>query len=379
MAVASARPGFWLQHTSTEADLLLALADELAETPAGRPGVSLGPLNVPGRVTKLFERARMAGDAILDPHGHALDLPPTDRAEKHYPWLALEPRPATQEQWEEWMESALDHQMSSALRGSTPGPSFVMTPSPRIEANRGALELHPVVDAAVAVAAQTPTGTDCWMSVSVDRAYLREELHLTRLANAVLASPATGVVFRGSHAQLPPVDDRRYLFGLRELLQACASNHVRVYMPNSGWLGWLGMAWGAWGFSGGMSASSWGDRVPSPMTRPELPSLPYFEPLLFRSVPWRVHEQLVNEPGYRPCACTDCEQMGERHDLTLAKRHQLRHANDEATALAALTIPERRVSAAARLDEAIAFREGLSTAVAARIETGFLDRWRDLV
>jgi hypothetical protein len=379
VAVAPARPGFWLQHASNEARQLVVFADELAQTPPGRPGVAFAPVNAPRTLNELFERTRRAGDAILDPHGHALDLPPTKRAQQHFPWLAENPRPATQPQWEQWMQRALDHEQSAELRGAGPPPSFVMTPSPVIEAARGTLELYPVLDAAVAVASRQPAGTDCWLCVSVDRTYLREQPHLTRLANAMLATGATGFVFRCSHSQLPPVDDLRYLNGLREVTQACMANNIRIYLPNSGWLGWLAMAWGAWGFSGGMAAGTWVDRVRTPMTRPELPTLPYFEPQLLRSLPWRVHEQLVKEANYMPCTCLDCIQMGTNHDLTLAKRHQLRHAHNEGSALVAMPAAQRRASVANRLDAAIAFRDSLSTPTQGRVGAEFLDRWRALV
>lgn len=379
MAVATTRAGFWLQHAANEARQLVSLADELSHTPAGRPGIAFGPVNAPQTLNGLFEQARNAGDAILDPHGHALDLPPTKRAQQHFPWLAQNPRPATQAQWEQWMQDALDHQQSAALRGSAPGPSFVMTPSPVLEAQRGTLELYPVLDAAVAVADRQPAETDCWLSIAVDRTYLRDQPHLTRLANAMLATGAAGLVFRASHQELPPVSDLRYLTGLREIVQACADNGIRIYLPNSGWLGWLAMAWGAWGFSGGMAAGTWVDRVRTPMTRPENPTLPYFEVQLMRSLPWRVHEQLVNAPAYQPCTCPDCTAMGASHDLALAKRHQLRHAHSEGTALAAMPAAQRRVSVAKRLDAAIAFRDSLSLPVQARVGGEFLDRWRALV
>ena len=379
MAVAVPRAGFWLQHASNEARQLVGFADELGQTPSGRPGVAFGPVNVPGTLNPLFEHARLAGDAILDPQGHALDRTHTERAREHFPWLTLNPRPATQTQWEGWMQDALDHQLSPTLRGNAPLPSFVMTPSPVIEAPRGTLELYPVLDAALAVRARQPAGIDCWLSVSVDRTYMREEPHLTVLANTMLAAQVDGFVFRASHSQLAPVDDQRYLAGLREVVQAAATNGIRIYLPSSGWLGWLAMAWGAWGFSGGMAASTWVDRVPGPMTRPERPAEPYFESQLLRTVPWRVHAQLVNEPSYQPCTCSDCTQMAGTHDASLAKRHQIRDAHQEAAALTGLLPAQRREHVGARLDQAIAFRDGLSTAVQTRAGGEFLDRWRALV
>jgi hypothetical protein len=213
----------------------------------------------------------------------------------------------------------------------------------------------------------------------VDRTYVREEPHLTRLANTMLASATDGVVFRGEHQQLAPVDDRRYLAGLRELVTAGASNGIRIFLPNTGWLGWLAMGWGAWGFSGGMAASTWVDRKPGPMTRPQRPAEPYFERQLLRAVPWRVHEQLVNEPSYRQCTCAECVGMGTTHDSALAKRHQMRHANAEGAALTALPPAQRLAHVRAELDQAIAFRDGLGTPVRGRVGGDFLDRWRELV
>lgn len=175
------------------------------------------------------------------------------------------------------------------------------------------------------------------------------------------------------------MDDPLYLAGLREVVEACAVNSIRIFLPSSGWLGWLAMGWGAWGFSGGMAAGSWVDRLPTPMTPPQQRPLPYFEPQLLRNVPWRIHQQLMNESGYQPCACPDCAQMGASHDLPLAKRHQIRHASEEAAALTAVSVADRRRLVANRLDTAIAFRDGLSALLTTRIETRHLDRWRGLV
>jgi hypothetical protein len=379
MAVTGIRPGFWLQHASNEADQLVAFADELELTPAGRPGTALGPLNPPDRLRKLYERARGNGDAVLDPHGHLLDRTHTARARKHFPWLALAQRPSTQEQWEAWIRDALSLQQSASLHGTAPPPSFYITPSPLIAASRGTAELYAVLDAATAVSRAQPPGTDCWLGVSVDREYLREQPHLTRLANAMLATRATGFVFRASHSQLAPVDDLRYLSGLREVVQACSANGVRVFLPGSGWLGWLSMAWGAWGFSGGMAGGSWVDRVPGPMNKPQVPSQPYFESQLLRSLRWQIHQQLAQQPGYQPCACIDCVQMGANHDLALAKRHQLRQANIEGQALVALPASSRSHSIRLRLELAVNFRESLPSQLQARVSAGFLDRWLTLL
>lgn len=380
MAVNPVRGGFWLEYGNREAPQLVAFASELAQTAAGRPGVAFGPLNHPHTTLHgLFEQARLAGDAILDPHGYLLDRDHTARSTNHFPWLARTPRPATQQQWEQWMQDALDHQLSAALRGSAPEPSFVVTASPLMDAARGALELNTVLDAAVNIRSQVAADTDCWLGVTVDRTYTREQAHLIRVLNAMLETGADGFVFRSQQTQLPPIADRAYLLGMREVVQACAANGLRVFLLRSGWLGWLAMGWGAWGFSAGMASGSWVDRLPSPMTPPQQRPLPYFEPQLLRAVPWRIHQQLVNESGYQPCTCPDCAQMGTSHDLALAKRHQIRHAADETARLLAAPVAQRRQLVANRMDDAIAFRDSLSRPIAARIETTHLDRWRDLL
>lgn len=366
---------FWLEYGSNEARQLVGFADELAATPAGRPGICFGPLNAPTTLEPLYRQARISGAAIVDPHGYLLDREHTKRSRDHFPWLAQTPRPTTQPEWERWMERGLDQQLSARLCGNAGPPSFVITPSPTMDAAR-ADDLNTVLDAATAVRSRV-AGNDCWLGVTVDRTYLREERHLTRLLNAVIQTGADGVVFRSPHLQLAPADDRFYLHGLREVVEACAANGIRILLPSSGWLGWLAMGLGAWGFSGGMAAGSWVDRIPGPMTRPQQPSLPYFEPQLLRTVPWRSHEQLVNEPGYEPCGCPDCVQMGSSHDLMLAKRHQIRHASQETATLTAVAVEDRRRLVADRLDAAISFRDGLSRITAARIPTTIhLDRWR---
>jgi hypothetical protein len=175
------------------------------------------------------------------------------------------------------------------------------------------------------------------------------------------------------------VTDRAYLLGLRDLVGALADNGTRVFLPQTGWLGWLAMAWGAWGFSGGMAAGTWGDREPGPVTRPDEPSEPYFEPQLLRGVRWRVHEELVREAGYQPCDCAECAGMGGRFDLRRAKRHQLRHAHEEGSRLTPADARVRAGAVAARLDQAIAFRDDLRRALRGRVSAEFLDRWRDFV
>lgn len=369
---------FWLEYGNKEALQLVAFADDLAQTPAGRPGICFGPLTGHPKLERLYRQARVRGDAVVDPHGYLLDRKHTKRSRDHFPWLALTPRPETQPAWEQWMQQGLDHQTSARLCGDAGAPSFVITPSPIMEPSRGP-ELNAVLDAATAVRGRVPAESDCWLGVTVDRTYLREEQQLTRLLNAMIQTGADGFVFRSQHTQLAPVDDRLYLEGLREVVETCADNQIRIFLPSSGWLGWLAMGWGAWGFSGGMAAGSWVDKLPGPMNKPQEPRLPYFESQLLRDVPWRYHQQLVGEPGYESCTCPDCVQMGDSYDLALAKRHQIRHASQETAPLTAVAVADRRQLVADRLDTAIAFRDNLSPVLTTRIPTSHLDRWRRLM
>lgn len=374
MATVGLPAGFWLQHASREADELLAFADELAATPEGRPGVVIAPLNAADRVDALYRAARGSGAAILDPQGHLIDRKHTKRAERHFPWLAENPRPTDVSAWKAWMQRALDHQ--TARPGADP-PNVVITASPIIQADRGQDELYRILDAAHDVAGGA--GDDCWLGVNVDRTYLRDDAHLTRLGDALVAASPRGVVLRGFHRELAPVTDRDYLLGLRELISALSTNGVPVLLPNAGWLGWLAMSWGAWGFTAGMAAGTWADREPSPVTRPDEPAQLYFEPQLLRPVRWRVHRELVGDPNYQPCPCPDCQQMGDTYDPHLAKRHQMRLAHQEAARLVPYGGGLRAGAVAARIDQAVAFRDDLPKAVRSRANAEFLDRWRDLV
>src|SRR5680860_1035790 len=106
------RSGFWLQHSRNGTNEQVALLGDLASTPAGRPGMSLGPLNAPNTLNPLFAQVRTADDAVLDPHGLLLDRDHTENRRTHFPWLTQDPRPSTQTEWEAWMKAALDHQNS---------------------------------------------------------------------------------------------------------------------------------------------------------------------------------------------------------------------------------------------------------------------------
>ena len=115
------------------------------------------------------------------------------------------------------------------------------------------------------------------------------------------------------------------------------------------------------------------------MSRPQPPSQPYFESQPLRNVRWPIHEQLAAVPGYQPCACADCEQMGGAHNLALAKRHQIRLANEEAQGIVSMSQPVRSLAVGARLEAAIAFRESLTPQLQGRVSADFLDRWISLI
>ena len=373
------RAGFWLQHGNRDAESLVAYADDLALQPGGRPGVVLAPVNSSTKVNALFQQARSKGDAFLDPVGHSLDRDPTKRSKDHFPWLVQSPRPDTKATWKAWMERGVAHQLSAELRGTGQGPTAIVTPSPIVTAAAGQEELYTILDAAAEIRSDHKPQQDLWLGLAVDRVHIRENPHLTRLGNAVVASGVPGLVLRAFHSELPPIQDRRYLEGLREITYAAYAGDIDLMLPHSGWLGWLAMAWGAWGFSGGFAAGSWGDREPGPMNSPDEPANPYFEPQLLRTVRWRVHEELQDIQGYEPCTCPECSARGNSYDAALVKRHQMWWANEEAARLVPLDRAGRAVAAAGRLDAAIAFRGSLDASLQDRVKAGFLDTWRNLI
>ena len=104
-------------------------------------------------------------------------------------------------------------------------------------------ELNTVLDAATAARSRVAADNDCWLGVTVDRTYLREQRHLIRLLNAMIQTGADGFVFRSQHTQLPPVDDPLYLEGLREVVETCAANRSAFScrrQAGSGGLPWAG-------------------------------------------------------------------------------------------------------------------------------------------
>lgn len=375
-----ARAGFWLHYGTNHGGLLVAYANDLASEPGGRPGVIMAPVGIAATVSTLYQEAR-SGDAIVDPSGHILDLlPHGSQRQQNFPWLNKAPRPANRQGWEEWMKDGVDHQLSPALRGKGPEPSFIVTPSPLIRAASGAPALYEILDAAGSVRAIHAPNRDLWLGLTVDRDYLRDRPHQIRLANAIVGCGAPGLVFRGFHRDLPPVSDLQYLTGLREIAHAASAGSVDMLLPCSGWLGWLAMAWGTWSFSAGFAGTTWGDREPGRLNRPDEPPNYYFEHQLLRPVRWADHEALARRSDYVACTCPECTDMGGTYDKPLAQRHQLRWANKEGVALASLpTLTQRRDAVTTRLDEAVAFRDGLPKLLKRQVAAGFLDTWQGLV
>ena len=235
-----------------------------------------------------------------------------------------------------------------------------------------------MIDAATAARDAVAANRECWLGIAVDREYMRDANRLTELADAVVTAGFPGVVFRVFQSELAPVADRRLLDGLRELVEGCAGGDVEVFLPNAGWVGWLASAWGAVGYSGGLSKSSWVDRMPTPMRyvgrRDSI-----FEMNLLRHVRWSDHEQLRGQPGYTGCTCASCVWMAGNYDADEAKIHQVRVAHAWSDALEPTNAIGRRRAVRTRLDSAIDFRDGLPRLLRDRVDAGSLDTWRALV
>jgi len=245
-------------------------------------------------------------------------------------------------------------------------------------ASTGTAELYAIIDAATTARDSAADDRECWLGVSVDRDYLRNDARLTELADTVVTAGFSGVIFRFFQSELTPITDRRLLDGLRELVEGCAGAGVEIFLPNAGWVGWLAGAWGATGYSGGLSKSSWFDRMPTPMRNPGRRES-IFEPQLLRHVAWSLHEQLADEEGYDDCSCTSCAAMDGDYDADEAKLHQIRVAHAWSGELRPLNAIGHRRAIRARIEAAIDFRDDLPRALGERVDAGFLDTWRALV
>jgi hypothetical protein len=364
--------GLWFQHGATRGDELVAFLASIS-TPGQQPGLLASPVNAPATLRRIYQRARALGPVAFDPCGHLADRPHTKRSRDHFPWLAASPRPSTRDEWRDWIRSGLDHQL--ALGGSVGLPDFLVTPSPILAAAAGAPELYSFLDAVSDVQPEYQT-LPLWLGITTDRAYLRVESSMIRLLDQLVDFSAPGILVRAFHDELAPVQDQAYLRGLKELVEACASNGTPIILANSGWLGWLALGWGATGFSAGLAAGTWVDREPSPMSRPAAPANYYFEAQLMRTVPWRVHEALARRSDYQACACAECVAMAGSYSSDLAAQHQLRQGNEESAALIGLSVPNRRARMLTRLTNAIAYRDGLTATLQTDVKARFLDRWR---
>jgi hypothetical protein len=370
--------GFYLQYTGQRADRLVGFASTLTDRAGNHPGVVFSPLGSSDRLQRLYSATRPTIDAFLDPCGYLIDRDASQQRERHYPWLDTSyGRPSKTAEWQAWMQASIDHQTTAqGMLGAAGQPEIVVAPSPYLRAAATPGELYPVLDAWFLL--HTERGGDLWLSLDLDREFLREETHLIRLADALVDASPPGLILRYFQADLAPVGDRRALEGLHEVVTACAAARIPVFLPNCGWTGWLAMAWGADGFSGGLSKGSWYDRWPTPMS-PPTPENKIFETAVLRHVTWLTQQALVNQPGYTACQCDSCQAMGTSFNADEASLHQIRVGLELGNELAGLSLTERASRVRDRLDDAIAFRDGLSNALQGRVAAGFLDTWRSLV
>jgi len=374
----SIESGFWLQYAAQNADALVGLADVLADD-GYRPGVVFTPVGSTNRLSRLYGKARSSGEAFIDPSGFLLDRDRSHQREVNFPWLdASYGRPTDLNGWTQWVEESIRHQLSAELLSLADEPSILVTASPQQIASTGTAELYTIIDAATAARDSEAGDRECWLGVCVDRDYLRNAARLTELADAVVTAGFPGVIFRFFQSELTPISDQRLLDGLRELVEGCAGADVEIFLPSGGWVGWLSRAWGALGYSGGISKSSWFDRMPTPMTNPGRRDS-IFEPQLLRHVQWSLHEQLTDEADYEECSCASCARMGGAYDADEAKLHQIRVAHAWSDELRPLNTIGRRRAIRARLDAAIDFRDALPHTLRDRADAGFLDTWRALV
>lgn len=373
------RTGIWLQVAATKHADTLDVLDSV--DPDEVPGVVLRPEHPPARLEELYARARARTDVLIDPNGFLIDREPTKRSRRHFPWLVQGQgpdaemnargwvRPRDTSEWAAWMRVSIVHQQAFV----DPQPvSALIVPTPQLRAAEGRDAFTCITDAVDEVLRESD-GPRRWVGLNVDRDYLREDDHLTRLGNYAVTLTGSGCVLRAFQTDLPPISDRRFLSGLRDLTSALRGSRIRVFLPQWGWLGWLASAWGADAFSAGLGAGTWYDRMPGPMSAPPRREK-YFEPQLLRHVQWGLHELLVRQDGYEPCPCTACDEMGDRFDASLALRHQLE------VGIRLSAEAQRNTNAVAEtIGSAVEFRDRLPFALRERAEAGFLDTWQSLL
>jgi hypothetical protein len=271
------------------------------------------------------------------------------------------------------MQESIDYQLSDDLCGQALRPTVLVTPCPQLTAASGSKRLAQVLEASEEVRAGF-NADEIWISINIDRDYLRQEQHLTDLINRIMASRPSGLLLRCFQNDIAPVGDRFVIEGFRELTEGLSGAGVEILLPNSGWLGWLSMAWGAFGFSGGLAKSTWYDRMPAPMNSPPRYET-IFEGQLLRHVRWPQHQELTRVNGYQPCWCDSCQTMGHAYDPDLAKVHQIRLAHEEGGSLRAVSLNDRLTLVRDRVGTAIEFRDTLGRQLQTRVGAGFLDAW----
>ena len=168
------------------------------------------------------------------------------------------------DEWVAWMRASIEHDVD-LFESVERKPSLLVSPCPLIESMVAEKELTSVADAFRQLKIEYPSLAP---SFCVGPEFTRTEAGVTRLANTLVGLQPSAVLLRCFQTALPPIRDRPFLRGLREIVRACASNDIAVLLPNSGWVGWLATAWGAHAYSGGAAQSSWYDRPPSAMNQP---------------------------------------------------------------------------------------------------------------
>ena len=400
----SAPRGFWLQLSTTHRDEVMTLRHEWAQSDEGAPGVVLAPVTTRA---KLVETVLACEDerVFLDPCGYLFDRAPTVRSRRYFRWLvgpggdageddpeddpddevaelweadgdesAHFQRPETIDEWVAWMRASIEHDVG-LFESAGRKPSLLVSPCPLIESMVAGHELTSVANAFRQLESEYPNLAP---SFCVGPEFTRTEAGVTRLANTLVGLEPSAVLLRCFQTKLPPIGDRQYLKGLREVVGACASNGIDVLLPNSGWVGWLAMAWGAHAYSGGATQSSWYDRVPTAMNQPPRVDRIHDGPLITRRE-FDLGPHLEAVDGYEPCDCASCKEMDGIFSDPLARTHQMRVARSESLAVGDLQEPRaRRLLIKGRLAEADQLWHSLPAHLRQSIDGGHLGLWNEL-
>ncbi len=394
--------GLWLQLSANYREELLSLHQEWGESPEGAPGIVLAPVTTHENLVETA-RACTDGRVYLDPCGYLLDRQPTARARRYFPWLAglheddesepspadsvAEPggesveaadppaqrRPESQDEWLSWMRRSIDHAAALFVQAKRT-PSVLVSPCPMIESMVTDRDIDAVCETYTTLAADYSLLIP---SFCVGSEFTRTEQGITRLANALIGLAPPAVLLRCFQSQLPPITDRLYLEGLREIVQACSSNGITVLLPNSGWVGWLARSWGDVHYSCGATQSSWFDRVPTPMNPPPQIDRIHDVQLITRRE-YDLGPSLEEVDGYAACGCESCVEMAGVFTKPLARMHQLRAARAEDLALSGVPAGTRRLLIKGRLADASQMWERLPAPLRQDIDGGHLALWAGL-